>query len=128
MRVLNRLLLNKLKSFKPNQPTTIYIEHHTKTFYVIYPLSTVFALWFLQTLRSQPSRSQGTFYMNFSFVVTFAFLFFFFSFFSLILCACVIFFFFSIFLLPLSKFLNTMFDSRIFTLGVNAKREFFFFF
>ena len=94
-----------MEKFKPNRPTTIYRQHHTKTLYLIYPLSTIFALLFLQTLRPQASR-------------------------YLIFCICVSFFVFLL-LLPMcfcnillrNKLLDTIFDSRVFIDGVNAKRK-----
>ena len=95
-----------MEKFKPNWPITIYIQHHSKTRYSIYPLFAISALLFLQTLCPWASR------------------------YLLIFCICVSFFIFLL-LLPLcfcnillrTKLLDTMFDSRVFIDGVNAKRK-----
>ena len=71
-------------------------------------------------------KSQGIFYMNFSFVVIFVF-----HFFSLILCVCVCNIFIFLLQLPVwlcnilskTKLLETMFDSIVFIDGVNPKRK-----
>ena len=87
-----------MEKFIPNWPTTIYIQHHTKTLYSIYPLSTISALFFFTN-----SSSAG---LKVSFFV-----------FLLLLPVC-----FCSSLLR-TKLLDTMFDSRVFIDGVNAKRK-----
>ena len=114
-----------MESFRPNQPLLYiyYIQNHTKTLYELYPLNHFCYFVYINPLSSSLKVSFTWIFFS---VVTLIFHIFFFN----ILCLCIFFIYFY-FLYPCvcvtfceeRKLLDTMFDSRVFTNGVNAKRN-----